>query len=243
MAQKRGILVQAHHSHRHSALVRAMCAAISYPAFCSVHAEVVGMFPVFSAAVPMAARVGAGDMRRMDLVCLGSDFAAMCDPTIPNVTPDTLREFMVVGDLPVESAVEAVEKVKLRYYGPDLPSGWTFYPAGRGTMTESGPGARLFSHAVATEQARTLNGGDQPSSRLVATCLKWFEERTGCAIICALADDVLRAIKKSPHAALTEANKWRDPRYFAGHGRAGGGLVSLARGGGQDAHGAHTHAR
>ena len=74
-------------------------------------------------------------------------------------------------------------------------------------MTESGPGARLFSHAVATEQARTLNGGDQPSSRLVATCLKWFEERTGCAIMRALADDVLRAIKKSPHAALTEANK------------------------------------
>jgi len=30
-----------------------------------------------------------------------------------------------------------------------------------------------------TEQARTLNRGDQPSSRLVATCLKWFEERTG----------------------------------------------------------------
>ena len=110
-------------------------------------------------------------------------------------------------------------------------------------MTESGPGARLFSHAVAAEQARKLNGGDQPSSRLVATCLKWFEERTGCAIMRALADDVLKAIKKSPHAALTEANKWRDPRYFAGHGRAGGGLVSLARGGGQVAHGAHTHAR
>ena len=210
---------------------------------CSVHAEVVGMFPVFSAAVPMAARGGTGSMRRMDIVCFGSDFAAMCDPTIPNVTPDMLREFMAVGDLPVESAVEAAEKVKLRYYGPDVPSGWTFYPAGRGTLTESGPGARLFSRAVATEQARTLNGGVQPSSRLVATCLKWFEERTGTAIMRALADDVLRAIKKSPHAALTEANRWRDPRYFAGRGRAGGGLASPARGGGQDAHGAHTHAR
>jgi len=130
-------------------------------------------------------------MRRMDIVCLGSDFAAMCDPTLPNVTSDTLGEFMVVGDLPVESAVEAAEKVKLRYYGHDLPSGWTFYPAGRGLMTESGPGARLFSHAVAAEQALKLNGGGQPSSRLVAKCLKWFEERTGCAIMRALADDVL----------------------------------------------------
>ena len=73
-------------------------------------------------------------------------------------------------------------------------------------MTESGPGARLFSHAVAAEQARKLNGGDQLSARLVATCNKWFEERTGCAIMRALADDVLRVNKNSPHAALTEVN-------------------------------------
>ena len=95
------------------------------------------------------------------------------------------------------------------------------------------------------EGVKVKNDDDQAAAgaRRAFTCLKWFEERTGCAIMRALADDVLRAIKKSPHAALTEANKWRDPRYFARHGRAGGGLVSLGRGGGQDAHGAHTHAR
>jgi len=141
------------------------------------------------------------------------------------------KERMERAQMARDTARRRTEEARGTWFEAFCRSKWCWCAAGQ-VLQRGGERFRLVS-AVKT----------QPSSRLVATCLKWFEERTGCAIMRALADDVLRAIKKSPHAALTEANKWRDPRYFAGHGRAGGGLVSLARGGGQDAHGAHTLAR
>ena len=49
----------------------------------------------------------------------------------------------------------------------------------------------------------------------------------------------------TPHNRFEDMRATQQLRYFAGHGRAGGGLVSLARGGGQQRRmrTAHTHMR
>ena len=86
----------------------------------------------------------------------------------------TLVDGLTAGDVEARTrnaeaprAVVAAEADKVKYYGPDVPAGTSFFACGYDTLTGCGKGAKEFQHLLAVRTAWRANEGNPPSAHLL----------------------------------------------------------------------------
>ena len=126
---------------------------------------------------------------------------------VDGVTPADVQTRVTNAAAP--RVVEVAEEAKRNYYGPDIPAGFEFYPCAYDTLSGCGKGALAFQRRLAHAVALRVNGGAPPSSHLIGLKQTDLRQRVSIAVMRSVADAVIKAFGKAPHAALTPAQRFR----------------------------------
>jgi hypothetical protein len=204
----RDLLRAAPPARRHTAVLRAhLLAGVQTGA--RTYQEVEGLFPAWglSQVAVKDRRADHGELRRMDMVLEQDMQLIYADPT--------LVDGLTAGDVEARTrnaeaprAVVAAEADKVKYYGPDVPAGTSFFACGYDTLTGCGKGAKEFQHLLAVRTAWRANEGNPPSAHLVDFKALDIRQRIGIAVMRACADSLITQFARSPHAALTAKKRF-----------------------------------